>query len=127
MRTLLSIPLRTPCSVWFLLAWFAIPKGPDGWAAEVPAPGAYGAWRKLADPPKDLLGRESPPGLDGAWVYVPEWRGFLLYGGRSPAHSNQGWFFDPDKGEWTALWADDQIAFEKSSGKWRALLPRELT
>lgn len=97
------------------------------WAAEIPVPGAYGAWRKLADPPKDLLGRESPPGLDGAWVYVPEWRGFLLYGGRSPAHSNQGWFFDPDKGEWTALWADDQIAFEKSSGKWRALLPRELT
>ena len=52
-------------------------------------------WEKLADPPKDVAGRESPPGTDGAWVYVPEWKGFLLYGGSSPSYSNEGWFFDP--------------------------------
>ena len=85
------------------------------------------AWEKLADPPRDLLGRECAPGMDGAWVYVPEWRGFLLYGGRSPAHSNGGWFLDPDKREWTPLWANDQLAFDQAAGKWRALLPREMT
>ena len=56
-------------------------------------------WVKLTDPPKDVAGRESPPGTDGAWVYVPEWKGFLLYGGTSPTYSNEGWFFDPDKKE----------------------------
>src|SRR4051794_35506496 len=61
-------------------------------------------WEKLADPPKDVAGRESPPGTDGAWVYVPQWKGFLLYGGSSPTYSNEGWFFDPDRKEWTLLW-----------------------
>ena len=60
-------------------------------------------WEKLADPPKDVAGRESPAGTDGAWVYVPEWKGFLLYGGSSPTYSNEGWFFDPDRKEWTLL------------------------
>ena len=47
-------------------------------------------WEKLADPPKDVAGRESPAGTDGAWVYVPDWKGFLLYGGSSPTYSNEG-------------------------------------
>src|SRR5262249_44866740 len=66
---------------------------------------ADGTWEKLADPPKDVAGRECSPGMDGAWVYVPQWRGFLLYGGSSPTYSNEGWFFDPDAKEWTLLWA----------------------
>ena len=50
-------------------------------------------WKKLADPPADPIGRECPPGMDAVWIYVPEWKGFLLYGGFSPTYSNAGWFF----------------------------------
>ena len=53
-------------------------------------------------------------GTDGAWVYVPEWKGFLLYGGSSPTYSNEGWFFDPDKKEWTLLWPHDALARERA-------------
>lgn len=81
-------------------------------------------WEKLADPPRDVAGRESPPGADGAWVYVPAWKGFLLYGGNSPTHSNEGWFFDPDKGAWTLLWPHDALAHDEKG--WRVLLPRDL-
>src|SRR5207253_8737545 len=69
--------------------------------AAVAAAASQGTWEKLADVPKDVAGRECPPGMDGVWVYVPEWKGFLLYGGISPTYSNEGWFFDPDKREWT--------------------------
>jgi hypothetical protein len=80
-------------------------------------------WVKLADPPKDVAGRESPPGTDGAWVYVPEWKGFLLYGGTSPTYSNEGWFFDPDKREWTLLWPHDSLV--KTETGWKVSLPRD--
>src|SRR5262245_55702347 len=83
-------------------------------------------WEKLADLPKDVAGRESPPGTDGAWVYVPEWKGFLLYGGSSPTYSNEGWFFDPDKREWTLLWPHDALAREDAAQPWRVLLPRDI-
>jgi hypothetical protein len=83
-----------------------------------------GAWEKLADAPKDLAGREMPPGLDGAWTYVPEWKGFLLFGGASPTYSNEGWFFDPDKKAWTLLWAHDALAHDGK--EWRVLLPRDI-
>jgi hypothetical protein len=87
---------------------------------------ASGTWEKLADPPKDVAGRECSPGMDGAWVYVPAWKGFLLYGGCSPTYSNEGWFFDPDKKEWTLLWAHDGLAFDKEKKQWRVLMPRDL-
>jgi hypothetical protein len=84
-------------------------------------------WEKLADPPKDIAGRECSPGMDGAWTYVPQWQGFLLFGGCSPTYSNEGWFFDPDKREWTLLWAHDALAFDTASKKWQVLMPRDLT
>jgi hypothetical protein len=83
-------------------------------------------WVKLADPPRDIAGRESPPGIDGAWVYVPEWKGFLLYGGCSPTYSNEGWFFDPDKKHWTLLWPHDALVRDEGSKEWRVLLPRDM-
>src|SRR5262249_7859444 len=76
-------------------------------------------WEKLADPPKDVAGRECSPGMDGAWVYVPQWKGFLLYGGCSPTYSNEGWFFDPDKKLWTMLWAHDHLAYDKAKNQWQ--------
>lgn len=92
----------------------------------LPANSDAEAWTKLAEPPKDLAGRESPPGSDGAWVYVPEWKGFLLHGGCMPTLSNEGWFFDPDQKSWTLLWAHDELARDVKNG-WRVLLPREIT
>lgn len=89
-----------------------------------PAAAPICTWEKLADPPKDVAGRESPPGTDGAWLYVPQWKGFLLYGGSSPTYSNEGWFFDPGKKEWTLLWPHD--ALTKTDAGWRVLLPRDL-
>src|SRR5262245_2754276 len=83
-------------------------------------------WERLADPPKDVAGRESPPGTDGAWVYVPEWKGFLLYGGSSPTYSNEGWFFDPDRKEWALLWPHDALTREAPDKPWRVSLPRDL-
>ena len=50
------------------------------WAATAAAAGEAWTWTKLADAPRDVAGRECPPGMDGAWCYVPEWKGFLLYG-----------------------------------------------
>src|SRR5262245_7615462 len=82
-------------------------------------------WEKVADPPKDVAGRESPPGTDGAWVYVPEWKGFLLYGGSSPTYSNEGWFFDPDKKAWTLLWPHDALARDEASQAWRVRTRRK--
>src|SRR5262249_7803696 len=83
-------------------------------------------WEKLADPPKDVAGRESPPGTDGAWVYVPQWKGFLLYSGSSPTYSNEGWFFDPNTRKWTLLWPHDVLVREKADRPWRVLLPRDV-
>src|SRR5215475_10223455 len=83
-------------------------------------------WEKLADPPKDVAGRESLPGVDGAWVYVPAWKGFLLYGGCSPTYSNEGWFFDPDARKWTLLWAHDSLAFDPAKKAWQVLMPRDI-
>ncbi len=91
-----------------------------------PAAESYPTWVKLADPPADLVGRECPPGMDGVWVYVPQWRGFLLYGGFSPSYTNEGWFFDPDRAKWTLLWADDSLAKDQASGAVRVLLPRQI-
>jgi hypothetical protein len=95
---------------------------------EAPAnePGKQGTWEKLADSPRDVAGRESCPGMDGAWVYVPQWRGFLLYGGCSPTYSNEGWFFDPDTKEWTILWAHDALSYDRAKKQWRALMPRDI-
>src|SRR5262245_10354962 len=85
-----------------------------------------GSWEKLSDPPKDVVGRESCSGGDGAWVYVPEWKGFLLYGGCTPGYTNDGWFFNPDKKEWTLLWADDALAYDKAKKQWQVLFPRDI-
>src|SRR5262245_31893565 len=93
-------------------------------ASFMSAPGV--TWEKLADPPKDVAGRESPAGTDGAWVYVPEWKGFLLYGGSSPTYSSEGWFFDPDRKEWTLLWPHDALAREAADKPWQVLLPRDI-
>jgi len=95
---------------------------------EAPAnePAKQGTWEKLADPPKDVAGRESPAGTDGAWVYVPEWKGFLLYGGSSPTYSNEGWFFDPDRKAWTLLWPHDALTRDRADQPWRVLLPRDI-
>src|SRR5215475_534095 len=93
----------------------------------VPNARANGTWEKLAVPPRDVAGRECSPGMDGAWVYVPQWQGFLLYGGCSPTYSNEGWFFDPDKKEWTMLWAHDVLAFDKATNQWQVLMPRDVT
>lgn len=87
---------------------------------------ADGVWEKLADPPKDVAGRECSPGMDAAWTYVPQWRGFLLYGGCSPTYSNEGWFFDPDTKAWTLLWAHDTLAFDRARQQWQVLMPRDL-
>ena len=87
---------------------------------------ADGTWEKLADPPKDVAGRECSPGMDAAWTYVPQWKGFLLYGGCSPTYSNEGWFFDPDKKEWTLLWAHDALAYDKARKQWQVVMPRDL-
>ena len=76
---------------------------------------AGGTCEKLADPPKDVAGRECSPGLDDAWAYVPQWKGFLLYGGCSPTYSNEGWFFDPDRKAWTLLWAHDALDGRQST------------
>lgn len=90
-----------------------------------PAPPAC-TWEKLAGPPTDVAGRESPPGTDGAWTYLPQWKGFLLHGGTSPTYSNETWFFDPDKKEWTLLRAHDSLAFDEAKKEWRVLLPRDI-
>jgi hypothetical protein len=83
-------------------------------------------WVKLADPPADLLGRECPPGMDATWVYVPPWKGFLLYGGFSPSYSNGGWFFHPGQRTWTLLWADDSLRYNAAKKEWETRLPREI-
>ena len=83
-------------------------------------------WEKLADLPKDVAGRESPAGTDGAWVYVPPWKGFLLFGGSSPTYSNEGWFFDPDRKDWTLLWPHDSLTRDRADQPWRVLLPRDI-
>lgn len=87
---------------------------------------AADTWTKLADPPADLLGREMPPGADAAWCYVPEWKGFLLYGGYSNRHGNEGWVYLPATNELKLLWADDSLRYDAAARQWRALLPREI-
>jgi hypothetical protein len=84
-------------------------------------------WTMLAGSPKDLVGREMPVGADAAWCYVPELKGFLCYGGFTPRYTNAGWLFDPVRREWKLLWADDAMRYETETGKWRALMPREMT
>ncbi len=68
-----------------------------------------GRWTKLADPPPDPAGREMSPGMMGAWVWVPDLKSFLLYGGRSPAFSNALWSFDPSARTWKELVACDRL------------------
>ena len=64
--------------------------------------------------------------MGGAWCYVPELKGFLLYGGYSPRFTNEGWLFDPAKCEMKLLWADDSLAYDDKGAKWRALMPCEI-
>ncbi len=108
------------CLIFLQLALFCL-AGESAQAAESKL-----NWVKLADPPADPLGRECPPGMDATWVYVPQWKGFLLYGGFSPTYSNGGWFFDPDERKWTLLWGDDSLVRNETTGAWRTLLPREI-
>jgi len=87
---------------------------------------AAATWKKLADAPADIAGREMPPGMDGAWCWVPELKGFLLYGSYSPRLTNEGWLFDPARCEMKLLWADDSLGYDEKTKKWRALMPREI-
>jgi len=84
------------------------------------------SWSKRADLPADLAGRELPPGMNGAWCYVPELKGFFLYGGYSPRINNEGWVYDPVKNTMRLLWPDDSLAYEAKTKRWRVLMPRDI-
>ncbi len=84
-------------------------------------------WLQLAEAPADLVGREMPPGMDGAWCYVPELRGFLLYGGCSPRYTNEGWLFLPETRQWRLLWPDDSLRYDSKAENWQVILPRQIT
>jgi hypothetical protein len=98
------------------------------------------SWTKLADAPEDPAGREFRPGHLGAWCHVPELKGFILYGGRTPCFQNGMWLFDPAKKEWKMLRADDTVtqeplaAWQKAAAndplaagrKWRVRRPEEI-
>ena len=83
-------------------------------------------WSKLADAPPDLVGREMPPGMDGAWCYVPDLKGFLLYGGCSPRYTNEGWLFTPADRKWRLLWPDDSLGYNPAKKVWYVKLPRQI-
>ncbi len=83
-------------------------------------------WVMLAGPPRDLVDREMPPGLDGAWCYIPELQGFLLYGGCSPRFTNEGWLFAPASDTWRLLWPDDSLRYDSKTGRWRVLRPSQI-
>ncbi len=91
-----------------------------------PATEAAPRWLQLAGIPHDLAGREMPPGIGGAWCYVPQLEGFLLYGGYSPRYTNEGWLFDPAERTIRLLWNDDSLTYDADARKWRSLLPREV-
>jgi hypothetical protein len=84
------------------------------------------SWSKRADLPADLAGRELPPGMNGAWCYVPELKGFFLYGGYSPRINNEGWVYDPVKNTMRLLWPDDSLGYEATTQRWRVLMPRDI-
>lgn len=73
-------------------------------AAEVPP----NTWQRIADCPGDADGREVPPGRGATWVYEPNLKVFLRYGGYTPRFSNALDAFDPATGKWTRLVAEDE-------------------
>lgn len=100
--------------------------GGRGNGAERQGQAAKRRWVKLGDAPADLAGREMPPGMDGAWCFVPELNGFLLYGGCSPRYTNEGWLFDPVKRTWRLLWPDDSLRYDSAKRSWQVKAPREI-
>jgi hypothetical protein len=62
--------------------------------------------------------------MEGAWCWVPELRGFLLYGGYSPRFTNEGWLYDPANNEMRLLWPDDSLRYDEGTKQWRVLMPR---
>ena len=97
-----------------------------GLASLAPAGEPAAVWTKLAGLPTDLAGREMPPGMEGTWCWVPEIKGFLLYGGYSPRFTSEGWLYDPAKNEIRLLWPDDSLRYDDKERKWRVLMPRDI-
>lgn len=93
-------------------------------AAELQIPA--GRWTKLFDPPADPLGREMNPGMGGAWIWAPEAKAFILYGGRTPAAGNGLWSFDPEKKEWNRLLLCDRIAEDPKTKELTCRKPGEI-
>lgn len=65
-------------------------------------------WVKITHSPGDARGREVPPGRGGNWIYEPNTRVFLRYGGLTPAYSNALETFDPAALTWKKLLSYDQ-------------------
>lgn len=76
----------------------------------VPEPGDIpgNTWVRLTDSPGDPEGREVPPGRASTWVYEPEGKVLLRYGGYTPRFSNALDAFEPLAKSWTRLFAEDE-------------------
>ncbi len=84
------------------------------------------SWQRVAPPPKDLLGRELPPGVGAAFCYVPPWKGFLIYGGYWPSYTNAAWLYRPQSGQWELLWPCDQWGWDTKTNSGYVRLPRQV-
>ncbi len=87
---------------------------------------AEALWQKVAPAPKDLLGRELPPGVGAAFCYVPPWKGFLIYGGYWPTYTNAGWLYRPQSGQLELLWPCDLWGWDAQGKRYFVRLPRQV-
>ncbi|MBL8025338.1 MAG: hypothetical protein JNL74_02945, partial [Fibrobacteres bacterium] len=65
-------------------------------------------WVRVASAPGDGLGRDVPPGRAANWVYEPNIKKFIRYGGYTPTYTNAMYAFDPATLTWSILRNHDE-------------------